>query len=93
MQIPHSICRWFWLFQNITILHYNIGHETCGDYGGIVDPNNFDKCCASTCGDYCGAPNCNYAPGDSFACCDGGIPENQTCGASGQMAPCYLGKI
>lgn len=76
------------------MLHYSIVQlqKTCGDYGGIVHPNNAEKCCASTCGKFCGATNCNIGPGGAGACCGSGITAGKICGVSEQMAPCHLGK-
>ena len=52
-----------------------------------------NKCCASACGDFCGAPNCNEGPGVSGSCCGSTIPDEDLCGSVKDIAPCTIGKI
>ena len=65
--------------------------DQCIGYNGIVHPKNPTKCCASTCGDLCGALNCEEGNGGVEACCGSGIQESTVCGANGQTAPCSIG--
>ena len=65
--------------------------DQCIDYNGIAHPKNPSKCCASSCGDMCGALNCDEADGGVKACCGSGIQENIICGVNGQNAPCTIG--
>ena len=58
---------------------------------GIGVPNNPFKCCASSCGEYCGSSNCASGPGGYTSCCPKGINETVKCGISGQYAPCTIG--
>ena len=74
------------------MLYYYISklQETCDNYGGISHPS-LSTCCASACGNLCGADNCDDGPGGAEACCGGSIPSEHICGISGRMAPCHLG--
>ena len=65
--------------------------EKCVGYNGIAHPKTPTKCCASTCGDLCGALNCDEADGGANACCGSGIQDNVICGLNGQKAPCSIG--
>ena len=69
--------------------HIHIYFVACSDYAGIVNPTNFYKCCASTCGEFCGAQNCDQGPGGNQACCSG-FYDLKICGVSGEMAPCII---
>ena len=75
------------------MLHFSTPEleKTCYDYGGVATPTA-DACCDSTCGEFCGAWNCDRGPGGSGKCCGSVIPKDQICGVDGQMAPCHLGK-
>ena len=57
--------------------------DTCKDYEGISHPS-MPVCCASSCGEFCGAANCDKGPGGSTACCASNILNK--CG----KAPCKL---
>ena len=52
-----------------------------------------NKCCASACGDFCGAPNCDDGPGGRRSCCGSAIPDEDLCGPVKDTAPCTLGKF
>ena len=85
--MSHSYSRHFItpLFEYYTLLYL-----ACSDFGGILHPSG-DTCCASACGNYCGASNCHEGPGGWSACCGGSIAASHyVCGVSEQMAPCKL---
>mgnify|MGYP003309983852 CR=1 FL=1 len=79
-------------FDIITPLYeyYTLLYLACSDFGGILHSSG-DACCASACGSYCGAWNCDKGPGGSSACCGGSIvASDNVCGVLEQMAPCIL---
>ena len=65
--------------------------DQCFEFIGIAHPKNPSKCCAFTCGDLCGALNCDEGEGGVKSCCGSGIQEDVICGLDGQMAPCSIG--
>ena len=75
------------------------GTDPCADYSGIVHRDG-KTCCADTCGEYCGAYDCDKGKGGSFHCCASKIKEqNRACktgaftGAPAVVkAPCLLPK-
>ena len=67
--------------------------QRCTPYNGIHHPNRMNKCCASACGEFCGAVNCNDGPGVSGSCCGSTILDEDLCGSVKDTAPCTLGKI
>ena len=67
----------------------------CEEFNGI-QPYDWNPaklfCCPPGCGT-CGGGDCGTRPGGEQSCCRRGIPEEQICGANGQMAPCHLEQI
>lgn len=60
--------------------------QNCNMYDGVP---HFDEvtCCHKSCGDLCGATDCD-AKGEDL-CCGTGIPDGQACG-EGRPAPCTM---
>ena len=67
--------------------------EQCKEYGGILHPNQHSKCCASSCGNYCGSEDCEVGVGGSRSCCGTDIKDELICEANVLYAPCTLGII
>eukprot|EP01060_Flectonema_neradi_P040759 TRINITY_DN940_c0_g2_i4.p1 TRINITY_DN940_c0_g2~~TRINITY_DN940_c0_g2_i4.p1 ORF type:complete len:2437 (+),score=543.61 TRINITY_DN940_c0_g2_i4:265-7575(+) len=60
----------------------------CDAYAGVCSDRSCTHCCASSCGDKCGAPDCASAPGGASACCPGTFEPDQKFCDDYTHAPC-----
>lgn len=72
--------------------------DPCAKYGGIIHRDG-KKCCSNTCGNFCGAYDCDKGQGGASSCCSSKILDsaNNVCGADtyrhggkGKQAPCAM---
>ena len=81
-------CTKAFIFQIAKQFHCILGLIYCSLYNGIDHPKNRSKCCARSCGIYCGEVKCEDGPGGKTSCCGSQISENKICGVKNTLAPC-----
>lgn len=52
------------------------GKDPCAKYGGVIHRDG-KVCCASACGNFCGAYDCDKGPGGGSKCCAGTITKRK----------------
>ena len=60
----------------------------CDMFGGVCSDRSCTHCCASSCGDKCGATDCANAPGGASACCPATFGPDQKFCDNYVHAPC-----